>query len=106
MLQARIDSIVWAGICMIEEEIDIERKPDLALDRRELLAKYGQYTAPMVVAILTPSNAYGHKTGAVYSKVSDCAADPQSVMGAMHGFTPHCMVNGGGGGNAHTITNP
>lgn len=78
------------------------------LDRRELLKKYGPYTAPIVISMLLPSEAYAHKDmSVVYSTVAKCGADPASAPGAMHGPTrPHCMFNGGGGANAHDIINP
>jgi len=79
-----------------------------SLDRRELITKYGAYTAPLVVSMLVPSDAYGHTGGLVYSTVAACGADTaNSVMGAMHGpTTNHCMFAGMGGMNAHPIINP
>lgn len=74
------------------------------LNRRELLAKYGPYTAPIVVSMLVPSEAYSHANGQVYSTVAACGADTgASVMGAMHGpTTNHC--NRDGAGMSHPIS--
>lgn len=79
--------------------------------RRELISKYGAYTAPVVVSLLCPATAYadpGMASGAtVYSKASTCQADIAANSGAapFHGGGGrHCMVGGvGGGGNAHTV---
>lgn len=79
------------------------------ISRRKLLEKYGPYTAPIVVSMLVPSQAYAHRDmTVVYSTVAKCGADTgASVMGGNHGPTrPHCMFNGGGGANSHVITNP
>lgn len=77
------------------------------LDRRELLSKYGPYTAPVVISLLLPSQAYGHTADIAYSTVAACAAaDVPSGMGNHGPMTQHCMFGGGGFMNAHDITNP
>lgn len=77
-------------------------KPEKLIDRRELLAKYGAYTAPLVVPILLPGDAQAHATMAPYSSLvrctSDTAASEQMFMHAPG--RPHC---GSMGANAHPI---
>jgi hypothetical protein len=84
-----------------------DEKGNARLSRRELIEKYGAYTAPVVVAMLTPSEVYAHKNGEVYSTVAACTSDTaNSVMGAVHGpGRPHCMDGSPGGSNAHPIIN-
>jgi len=75
--------------------------------RRELLTKYGPYTAPIVVSMLVPQEAFGHNTMQPYSTSATCVADPAG--GNMHGPTMvgHCMINGNpGGGQTHPVSNP
>ena len=77
------------------------------INRRELLAKYGPYTAPLVVSMLVPNEVYGHNTGQPYSTSATCVADPDG--GNMHGPTMlgHCMINGAtGGSQTHPVANP
>lgn len=84
-----------------------EKKPADTLNRRKLLTKYGAYTAPLVVSMLVPSEAYGHNTMQPYSTSQTCADDASG--GSMHGvgMNGHCMINGVmGGSQAHPVINP
>lgn len=86
---------------------DSGKKAEPLIDRRELFKKYGPYTAPLVIAMLSPETAYSHNSSDVYSTSAKCVAD--SSGGNMHGptMTGHCMINGAsGGGQAHTVTDP
>lgn len=92
---------------MSDQTIEPDNSPEERLNRRELLAKYGPYTAPLVVSMLVPEQAYGHNTGQVYSTSASCVAD--AAGGNMHGptMTGHCMINGAAGGSqTHPVTNP
>ena len=92
---------------MSDMKIDSDAKSEEKLARRELLTKYGAYTAPLVVSMLVPSEAYGHNTGQTYSTSASCVADAGG--GNMHGptMTGHCMINGAaGGGQTHPVINP
>lgn len=57
--------------------------------RREILSKYGAYTAPVVVSLLIPSKTYADGSNmAIYSNATTCAES--------HSMTPaqnsnHCM---------------
>lgn len=86
-----------------------ENTPDSQekLTRRELLNKYGPYTAPLVVSMLIPNRVYSHNNMIPYSTSAACAADTGG--GFMHSptRTQHCMINGAAGGmNTHPVTNP
>lgn len=77
------------------------------IGRRELLAKYGPYTAPLVISMLNPNNTYAHTNMIPYSSVNSCLSD-SSASGMSHQPNPqfpgHCMVGGiMGGMNAHPI---
>jgi len=92
---------------MKDKKINSEKETEDTLARRELLTKYGPYTAPLVISMLIPSEAYGHNTGQPYSTSATCVADPAG--GTMHGptMTGHCMINGAMGGNqTHPVSNP
>ena len=75
--------------------------------RRDLLKEYGPYTAPLVVSMLVPKEAYGHNNMIPYSTSAACASDASG--GFMHSPTrvQHCMINGAAGGmNTHPVANP
>jgi len=85
------------------------------LKRRELIGKYGMYTAPVVVSLLVPSKTYsdpGMIGGAtLYSTASACQADlgANTPAAPFHGGAGgrHCMVGGQtGGGLAHDVIDP
>lgn len=63
-----------------------ESQTKLALSRREVLKKYGAYTAPVVVSMLLPEQAYGMNGGTAYSSVLTCQAN-HTMRQAMNG---HC----------------
>ena len=51
----------------------IKGKPEL--NRRDMLKKYGAYTAPLVVSMLVPEQAYAMNNGVAYSTVTTCQAN-------------------------------
>lgn len=72
--------------------------------RRDLFKKYGPYTAPVVVALLSPQLGYAMNQGAVYSTSAACVADPLGNHGTM---TRHCQIDGASPGpSGHVVTNP
>lgn len=82
---------------------------DSSISRRKLISKYGAYTAPTVIALLSPAQAYSHVDRSItYSTSIACAADPAG--GSMHqigsGLMGHCMIANSGGGETHMIINP
>ena len=78
-------------------------KPDETIGRRELLKKYGPYTAPLVVSMLTPEIAYSANAGTVYSTSQACV----DASGHTSGMRQHCMVDGrAGGAMTHNVINP
>ena len=79
-------------------------RPDNKMGRRELFKKYGPYTAPVVVSLLSPNSGYAMNSGAVYSTSAACVADP---LGMHAGMTRHCQIDGATPGpSAHEVTNP
>lgn len=91
-----------SGAHVKNSEPDSKKLKDL-VGRRELLQKYGPYTAPVVVSMLVPEVAYGANAGTVYSTSQAC------VDASMHsvGMANHCMVDGRAGGSmTHNVINP
>lgn len=76
--------------------------------RRELIRKYGAYTAPVVISLLVPQDAFGHNNAIVYSTSQACvdgSGGPNHQ--ATGGGLAHCMIDGSAGGRmSHTVTNP
>ena len=72
------------------------------LNRRELLSKYGSYTAPVVAAMLMPGQAAAN--GGPYSNLDACIAGHGGAGGMGMGMgmvnmmvAGHCTMNGMGG---------
>jgi len=59
---------------MIKEDKDKEQADSIKINqgRRDMIKKYGAYTAPVVVSLLAPQHAYGANGGVVYSSASNC----------------------------------
>lgn len=98
---------------MSNKEKQGQNKTPNSIARRELITKYGAYTAPVVVSLLCPAKAYSDfgPGGTVYSTASTCQADTAANSGGspFHGNTGgrHCMVGGAaGGGSTHTVIDP
>ena len=61
--------------------------------RRALLTKYGPYTAPVVVAMLSPRQAYAHSgsvVSTIYPDTAACIADNNMTMHNMMSQPMHC----------------
>lgn len=84
-----------------DDRLDAEIKDTLG--RRELISKYGPYTAPVVMCMLLPAEAYATNAGAIYSTSQACV----DASGHTVTMSSHCMVNGRAGGmSTHTVINP
>jgi hypothetical protein len=64
---------------IIDDSKQSDETPVKSISRRELLNKYGAYTAPVVVAMLTPELAYAHMVTAVYSSTAECVGDSANM---------------------------
>lgn len=60
---------------------------ELVISRRRLFEKYGAYTAPVVVSLLLPEQAYAMNGGTAYSSESTC----QDAHTRRQAFNNHCM---------------
>lgn len=88
---------------MSNDDNKTENDSQNLISRREILTKYGPYTAPVVISMLSPEAAYGANTGTVYSTSAACVAAP----GHNSNMRSHCMVDGRVGGSmTHTVINP
>lgn len=74
-----------------ESESEESKSKAVALSRRGLLKKYGPYTAPIVVSMLTPEIAYGHNTMSPFSSTATCLADSNHTPT----MNRHCGINPG-----------
>jgi len=52
---------------------EVQAKPEL--NRRDMLRKYGAYTAPLVVSMLVPEQAYAMNGMTPYSTIGTCQAN-------------------------------
>jgi len=83
-----------------------------SLERRNFLKKYGKYTAPTVVALLTPGKSYTHDARnfpIVYSTTAQCGADTSGndIDMTMHFATAmHCQGGPGNSMSEHMVINP
>ena len=95
----------------MSDQDDPKEENDHGISRRKLISKYGTYTAPTVIALLSPAQAYGHIDRSItYSTSLACAADTAGT-GNMHqpppvGLMGHCMLNDSGGSQTHMVINP
>lgn len=58
---------------------DLE-KDKKTLNRRDAIKKYGAYTAPLVVSMLLPEQAYAMNNGVVYSTTTRCQANHSGMQ--------------------------
>ncbi len=66
------------------EEMTAPKKNNVS--RRELLKKYGVYTAPTLVSLVLSSDAYAMNGGVVYSTLAEC----QAAHSGMQMTNGHC----------------
>jgi len=68
-----------------KQEISSTLPEETVLNRRELLKKYGAYTAPTVVSLVLSSEAQAANGGVVYSSLQLCLdAHSHSMQGIDH----------------------
>ena len=83
-----------------EQALESDTEKVSGIGRRELLKKYGAYSTPMIVTLLTPKTSYAHYvSGVSYSSTATCFADPGTGHSSM---SMHCGINPGM--MAHDIT--
>ncbi|HAY45446.1 MAG TPA: hypothetical protein DCY55_04090 [Gammaproteobacteria bacterium] len=66
-----------------KQEISSTLPEETVLNRRELLKKYGAYTAPTLVSLVLSSEAQAANGGVVYSSLQLCL-DAHSMQGIDH----------------------
>ena len=82
-MSSRLACVVYIGVKINNKQ---KAHSGVKCNRRELLKKYGAYTAPTVIALALPGGAYGHGTTEAYSSLDACLNDP----GSNHMSSGHC----------------